>query len=467
MATVGISSAPALPSTGPAAPRPGTAALRPGTAALRPGSAAPRPGTAAPRPGTAAPRPGTSDGPESGTPQGGLPWYLWTSAIAVASVTFGAHWDVSWHRSIGRDSFWTPAHVAIYLCGVLAGISSAFLILKTTFSRRSDLRDHAVSVFGLRGPTGAFLQAWGGVAMIVSAPFDNWWHSAYGLDVKILSPPHVLLMIGVSAVCIGTMLLVLAAMNRADTVEGHSAGASEASAAGRNFSRLQWLLLLTGGCVIILQLFFRMELTSEAGQHRATCYRAVALGFPTAMAVLYRAIRHRWTGTVTVGMYTASLIGLILVLPLFPAEPKLGPVFFPVTHFVPPKFPLLLLVPAVLLDLLWQRTLRLDETAGHRQSNRSLWLVSLASGIVFVTSWFAVQWPFADFLMSSAADNRFFGSMYFAYAEPAWIPDRMRHFSSVDHGSALLLGLFIACAYAVVSTRAGLALGRWMAAVQR
>ena len=29
----------------------------------------------------------------------------------------------------------------------------------------------------------------------------------------------------------------------------------------------------------------------------------------------------------------------ILVLPLFPAQPKLGPVFYPVTHMVPAKFP--------------------------------------------------------------------------------------------------------------------------------
>ena len=33
--------------------------------------------------------------------------------------------------------------------------------------------------------------------MITSAPFDNWWHEAYGLDVKILSPPHMLLAAGI------------------------------------------------------------------------------------------------------------------------------------------------------------------------------------------------------------------------------------------------------------------------------
>ena len=44
--------------------------------------------------------------------------------------------------------------------------------------------------------------------MITSAPFDDWWHNAYGLDVKILSPPHVVLVTGLVAVQIGTMVLI-------------------------------------------------------------------------------------------------------------------------------------------------------------------------------------------------------------------------------------------------------------------
>jgi hypothetical protein len=44
--------------------------------------------------------------------------------------------------------------------------------------------------------------------MITSAPFDNWWHNAYGLDVTILSPPHVLLMSGSIAIDIGTLILI-------------------------------------------------------------------------------------------------------------------------------------------------------------------------------------------------------------------------------------------------------------------
>src|SRR5438876_324800 len=69
-----------------------------------------------------------------------IPWSLWCSALAVTSVSIGAHWDVSWHASIGRDTFWTPAHLAIYLCGVLAGIACGYLILSTSFRGNPESR---------------------------------------------------------------------------------------------------------------------------------------------------------------------------------------------------------------------------------------------------------------------------------------------------------------------------------------
>ena len=40
--------------------------------------------------------------------------------------------------------------------------------------------------------------------MLTSAPFDDWWHGAYGLDVKVLSPPHVLLALGIISVAAGS-----------------------------------------------------------------------------------------------------------------------------------------------------------------------------------------------------------------------------------------------------------------------
>ena len=56
--------------------------------------------------------------------------------------------------------------------------------------------------------------------MLTSAPFDNWWHSAYGLDVEIVSPPHVLLIGGILAVQLGVLILILGCMNRTEGVSG-------------------------------------------------------------------------------------------------------------------------------------------------------------------------------------------------------------------------------------------------------
>ena len=291
-----------------------------------------------------------------------IPWYLWCVVAAVTSVSIGAHWDVSWHRSIGRDTFWTPAHMAIYACGVLAAISCGYLVLFTTFRKSSAIAASSVEVFGFRAPLGAFIASWGGIAMLTSAPFDNWWHNAYGLDVKIVSPPHTLLMLGVFAVSVGALIMLVGAMNRAI--------ASENATLARH---LQWMILYVGGLMVVFQMFFRMEYTWDVYLHNTQAYKAMAIGMPTLFAVLWQATRNRWASTWSALIYMAFVEGAVLILPLFPAEPKLGPVFQQVTHFIPPKFPILLIVPAILLDLLWTRT----------QAWKP-WLSALVSGPVFL-----------------------------------------------------------------------------------
>lgn len=372
-----------------------------------------------------------------------VPWYLWCSALAVTSVTIGAHWDVSWHRSIGRDTFWTPAHMAIYLCGVLAGIACGYLIFNTTFRRPPEMVASAVHVMGFSGPLGAFLAAWGGVAMLVSAPFDNWWHAAYGLDVKIISPPHTVLVLGIMAIEIGSLFLIMAAMNRAEPES-------------RQFRNLQSLLLYLAGLMMVLTMFFRMEYTWDILLHRSSAYIAVAIGVPLYYSTMWKASRNRWASSWITAIYTFALIAFILILPLFPAEPKLGPVYQPVTHLIPPKFPLLLIVPAVLLDLLWRRIGSLNKL-----------LVAAISGPVFVLGLVAVQWPFASFLMTAASQNRFFGTGYHDYGTPSWTAEVTRHFISPEYGLELWRGLAMAMLYAAISVWLGLLLGEWMRKIKR
>ena len=373
-----------------------------------------------------------------------VPWYIWIGVIAVTSASIGGAWDVSWHRSIGRDSFWTPAHMAIYACGVLVGIVGLWLVLNATSGRDRELRDASVNVFGLRAPLGVFLAGWGGVAMLTSAPFDNWWHNAYGLDVKIVSPPHVLLILGIRVISFGMLFLILAAMNRAAL-----AGAS-------NFKRLRILFLYLGGLAVGGQMFFLQEFTSDMVLHRALPYIAMGIGLPILLATFSQASRFRWAATATAAVYMIICISEILILPLFPAAPKLGPVFYPVTHFVPAKFPILIILPALALDLLWQRV-----------SAWRPWQVALLSGFVFIVVLVAVEWPFANFLMSHASQNRFFGTMYFDYNSRPTGYDRLRQFFPPQPGLALSLGLLRASVYAAISTWIGLSFGRWMRGVER
>ena len=194
-----------------------------------------------------------------------IPWYVWCLAAATAADLFGGYWDISWHISIGRDTFWTPAHMMIYLAGVLAGVASGYAILSTTFGSSQEAKDASISVWGFRGPLGCFMAAWGGFAMLTSAPFDNWWHNAYGLDVKIVSLPHSMLGIGELMIELGAMLLVCAHLNRAS---------------GAYQRKLDWLLLAIGGIVVAGSAMFILESTPMEFMHSSEFYRAVATAFP-------------------------------------------------------------------------------------------------------------------------------------------------------------------------------------------
>ena len=94
----------------------------------------------------------------------------------------------------GRRPTWPSTPAEFLLPSSAATSSSSY-----TFGGSAKLKATSVSVLGFRAPLGAFIAAWGGIAMITAAPFDNWWHAAYGLDVKIVSPPHTLLILGIRA----------------------------------------------------------------------------------------------------------------------------------------------------------------------------------------------------------------------------------------------------------------------------
>jgi hypothetical protein len=132
-----------------------------------------------------------------------------------------------------------------------------------------------------------------------------------------------------------------------------------------------------------------------------------------------------------------------------------------VTHFQPPTFPLLLVGPALVFDVLLRR----------RAGGRDLRLATVL-GIVFVLGLLVLQWPFADFLLSPAARNPIFVADHWTYSSHLG-PWRYRYWSlDVDKAgnwSAVKFwsGIAVATLWAIVTSWIGLKWGRWMSRVQR
>jgi hypothetical protein len=366
-------------------------------------------------------------------------WPLYAVLFASLGIVVGLIWDISWHRTIGRDTFWSPPHVLEQLSALVAGTSCGWLVLNTTF--RGSAADHARSVrfWGFRGPLGAWLCIWGTLTMIASAPLDNWWHNAYGLDVKIMSPPHLVLSWGMVGIQAGAILMALARQNRATPDESR---------------RLGFLYAMSAGILVAMHATGVMEFAAFANDmHGATFYRVTSVLMPLILVATARPSTLRWPATTTTAIYMVIVMALIWILPLFPATAKLAPIHNPVTRMIPPPFPVLFIVPAFAIDLLLRR-LRVND-----------WLLSVAIGVAFVGLMLAAHWWWAEFLLSPAARNSFFGVDHWDYY--LRVGEWRYQFWNTSDLPTFLRGFAIATASAIVSSRLGLWIGKGMQSVRR
>ena len=372
-----------------------------------------------------------------------VPWYIWSSVLATTSTTVGLYWDISWHIGIGRDTFWTPAHLAIQFGAVVTGLSCAYLILHTTFAGNAAIRENSVKIWGLRGPLGAFIAAWGGFCMLTSAPFDNWWHESFGLDVMILSPPHVVLILGIFVMGFGGLVLTTSQMNLS---------------MGDHRRKLDWMLLYSGSLLLTLLLMLGLEYTGDQTlMHSAIYYRVLGMIAPVVLVGIARASGRRWAATTVAAIYTALWLAGNWIFPLFPAQAKLGPVFTPITHMIPLGFPVLVLPGAMMLDLVF------DRLTGHSDTWKAVF-----GGVGFLAASLAANWPFAYFMMSPYARNRIFAMNEFGYNMPpsdyhlAWT---LRAYEKTR--PEFWIGMLIALVATVLSARIGSLWGNWMRQVRR
>jgi hypothetical protein len=371
-----------------------------------------------------------------------LPWYCFATVFGAACIPLGALWDISWHSTIGRDTFWTPAHMLIYLGGMVPGFTAGWLALQSTFGRREGERRSAIRLWHFYAPLGAWVTIWGAMAMLISAPFDNWWHNAYGLDVEILSPPHALLAMGMYAVAIGALLLVLSWQNRHPETKLASL-----------------LFVFAAGVLLTMSTIIVTEESYPNQQHGTTFYKICCVIYPLYLCAAARAAKVRWAATGSALVYFGIMCSMVWILPLFKARPLLAPIYLQVDHMVPPTFPLLLFIPALAIDLLVQ-------WFGQKHGFWRDTLLALCIGVAFFGLFVLVQWNFSKFMLSPKADNWFFAGNrhwpYFVHPGEWWF-----RFWKSDTNYLSVNGALVACAFAILKSRISLAVGSWMSRVQR
>ncbi|HLZ89353.1 MAG TPA: hypothetical protein VKQ52_18995 [Puia sp.] len=378
-----------------------------------------------------------------------IPLSIYAVSLASLLTMVGILWDISWHRSIGRDKFLSPPHILVYLGAIFAGLFSGIQVLYTSFFRKEAAKATEVRVWGIfYSPLGSLFCIWGAIAMLTSAPFDDWWHNAYGLDVTILSPPHTLLAMGMIFLQFGACVGICKYLN---------ADAAEPGAPGGRRSILQTLFVISALSLLTMVYTLFTDYLHIRGMRSGPFYIIATIVSLFLLPAFGRASRMKWGMTAVTGGYFLLVALSNWILQLFPAEPKLGPILTHVTHFQPANFPALVIVPAMAMDLVLQRSKAGDWV-------RALWL-----SIAFVGLLVAVQYPLSGFLLESPNSRNWFftGNTYYFGLSPNW-PWRYR-FRPGDIAPLpkLLQGLAVAVLLGWVCARISLRWGRWMQSIQR
>ncbi|MCF0050185.1 hypothetical protein LXM25_08965 [Dyadobacter sp. LJ53] len=383
-----------------------------------------------------------------------IPIYIYATVFASFCVITGLIWDICWHMSIGRDGLLSPPHLVIYLGAVVAGLFSGFEILRKTFWGNNLEKAASVKIWGFfYSSLGSLFCVWGALAMLTSAPFDDWWHNTYGLDVTILSPPHTVLILGIIGIQFGAMISVIAVKNQLKLRSTKFFDKKKALD-----KTLFWLFALSAGFLLTIWYTLLSEELGRMRMHRSILYIFSSAAFPVLLMAVGKAVRHKWAITAATGVYTSLMLLTLWTIPLFPAEPKLGPILNHIDHYQGFQFPLLLIIPAISVDFL-----------RHRYGYMNDWKLTVILGTAFLLVFFLFQWFFGSFLMESPyARNWFFGSHYWYFGNsPDWEYRYKFGPWMVETTPELLKGLGIALIASLISTRIGLAWGNWMHKIQR
>ncbi len=121
--------------------------------------------------------------------------YLVGGLGAFVTIAAGS-WDITRHALGQVDTFFTTAHLILY-----TGVGmAAFAALGNLYLRwaRQGIPANLL--------TGLDFVAFGSAIQLFAGPFDLWWHTRYGFDPVLLSPPHAMLILGIALNSVGFSL---------------------------------------------------------------------------------------------------------------------------------------------------------------------------------------------------------------------------------------------------------------------
>jgi hypothetical protein len=142
----------------------------------------------------------------------GLPYWsalpLGLASVSLLLALFGMYWDVSLHIDNGRDPgpLANPAHYFI-LAGLFGVFAAGFLAMVIPEERPSR---SAVRVAGdWYAPIGGIVLTACSVFALLGFPLDDMWHRAFGQDVTLWGPTHLMMIGGAGLSLLGHATLLV------------------------------------------------------------------------------------------------------------------------------------------------------------------------------------------------------------------------------------------------------------------
>lgn len=297
--------------------------------------------------------------------------------LGVLLALIGFAWDVQWHTDVGPDSFFTAPHLVLYGGVAISGLTCLATVLFITWQvRRGNVAalEGAVSLLGGRfhAPVGYVVGGFGALFFLLYGGLDEWWHTLYGFDVTLVSPPHVGLIFSIMVTMAGALLAlawhVRMAQANGSLVVAASVGCALAAAI------LAMFVTPTLTDLFPWVLFERISWPNSV----------ISFLYPAVILLVAVIVRRPWAGTLFGVMFTLLDLLLTAIIPVITVNYATSIGLFLRDNLrgatvVPELAPTYVLLAGVAVDLVL--------ALGRRQGWRVGWTVALAGAVAALAIW--------------------------------------------------------------------------------